>query len=80
MELTQFRAYIMPKGVSDEAIKYWAGIIEKVVTSPNWKEEYLDRYSTLPKFLTGDELAAEMEARNAKYAAYMDSLGLLKKK
>lgn len=78
--VTQFRAFVMPKGASPEAVEFWAGIIEKIVTSANWKEEYLDRYATLPKFLTGDALAAEMESRNAMYAEFMDSLGLTKKK
>ena len=80
VEVTQFRAFVAPKGVSDESVKYWAGIIEKIVTSPNWKEEYIDRYATLPKFLTGDALAAEMEKRNAMYVESMGALGLLKKK
>lgn len=80
VEVTQLRAFVMPKGVSDEAVAYWAGIIEKIVASPNWQAEYVERFDVLPKFLTGAELEEEIRAKNDSYASLMDGLGILKKK
>lgn len=76
--LTQLRGFVMPSGVADDAVAYWAGIIKTALESDIWKTQYLDRFNVVPKYMAGAELAAEMERRNADYTALMTSLGLIK--
>ncbi|WP_316863254.1 tripartite tricarboxylate transporter substrate binding protein [uncultured Cohaesibacter sp.] len=78
VSLTQLRGFVMPPKVSAEAAAYWADIIGKALKSPQWKERYIDRYNVVPKFLSGQEFAAEMDRRNTDYTALMKKLGLLK--
>lgn len=80
VNVTQLRAFVMPKGVSPEAVAYWANVIGKIVNSPNWKTEYIERYDVLPKYLTGEALAQEIQRKNDDYAKLMNSLGILKAK
>lgn len=76
--LTQLRGFVVPKDVPDDAVAYWAGIIEKALKSDLWKTQYLDRFNTVPKFLSGKDFQAEMDKRNADYTTLMTSLGLIK--
>jgi putative tricarboxylic transport membrane protein len=76
--LTQLRGFVVPSGVSDDAIAYWAEVIKKALDSPEWKANYLDRFKVVPKYIAGQEFAAEMDRRNADYTALMTSLGLIK--
>ncbi|HEV7307188.1 tripartite tricarboxylate transporter substrate binding protein [Ensifer sp.] len=76
--LTQLRGFVMPSGVAEDAVAYWAGIIKTALESEIWKTQYLDRFNVVPKYMAGAELEAEMERRNADYTALMTSLGLIK--
>lgn len=76
--LTQLRGFVMPPDASPEAATYWADVIGKAVSSPEWKERYVDRFNVVPKFLSGDEFKAEMDRRNALYTELMQSLDLIK--
>lgn len=76
--LTQLRGFVMPKDAPDEAVAYWAQVIQAALESDLWKTQYLDRYNAVPKFLAGQEFAAEMDRRNEDYKALMTTLGLVK--
>jgi putative tricarboxylic transport membrane protein len=76
--LTQLRGFVVPAEAPDDAIAYWAELIKKALESPEWKANYLDRFKVVPKFMAGQEFAAEMDKRNADYTALMTSLGLIK--
>lgn len=76
--LTQLRGFVMPSDAPDDAVAYWAQIIQKALESPEWKASYLDRYKVVPKYMAGADFAAEMDKRNADYTALMTSLGLIK--
>jgi putative tricarboxylic transport membrane protein len=76
--LTQLRGFVMPSNAPDDAVAYWADIIKKALESPEWKANYLDRFKVVPKYMAGQEFAAEMDKRNADYTALMTSLGLIR--
>jgi putative tricarboxylic transport membrane protein len=76
--LTQLRGFVMPKDTPDDAVAYWAGVIEKALQSDTWKTQYLEKFNAVPKFLAGKDFQAEMDKRNADYTALMTSLGLIK--
>lgn len=76
--LTQLRGFVVPKDVPDDAVAYWAGVIEKALQSDQWKTQYLEKFNAVPKFLKGKDFDAEMDKRNADYTALMTSLGLIK--
>ncbi len=78
--LVQLRGFVLPKDVPADAVAYWVDAFKKATSTPEWKAEYIDRFNVVPIFLSGAELAAEMEKRNADYEQLMRGLDLIKKK
>ncbi|MHA6692216.1 Bug family tripartite tricarboxylate transporter substrate binding protein [Devosia sp. A449] len=74
---TQLRGFVMPKDVPQDAVDYWADIIQQAAASPEWKAQYLDRFNAVPFVLVGDEFQAEMDHRNAEYTELMTALGII---
>ncbi|RDE07738.1 Bug family tripartite tricarboxylate transporter substrate binding protein [Pelagibacterium lacus] len=74
---TQLRGFVMPRDVPEDAVGYWTAIIEQAVASPQWKEQYLDRFNAIPYVLSGAEFQAEMDRRNEEYTELMTTLGII---
>lgn len=77
VEHSQLRAIVMPSDVPPEAVAFWEGVLKTVAESPEWKAEYLDRFSEIPLYLDSAGLAAEMEKTSTRYETLMKDLGLI---
>ena len=67
VQYRMFRGIGIPKGVPDEAVRYWEGVLRRVTESPRWRSQYIERFALTPHFVVGDEARAyltELEAVN----------------
>lgn len=74
---TQLRGIIMPGDAPPEAVAFWEAALRTVAESPEWREQYIDRFNEVPLFLDSAEFAAEMAETSTLYATMMRDLKLI---
>lgn len=77
IEYSQLRGMVMPGDVSAEAVSYWENLLQTVAESPQWREQYIERYLDEPAFLTSSEYQERIVETSERYEALMRDLDLL---
>lgn len=77
IEYSQLRGMVMPNDVPDEAVSYWENLLQTVAESPEWREQYIERYLDEPAFLNSAEYEARIVETSERYEALMRDLDLL---
>ena len=77
IEYSQLRGMVMPSDVPAEAVSFWEGVLQTVAESPQWREQYIERYLDEPAFLNSSEYQERIIQINDQYETLMRELGLL---
>lgn len=77
IEYSQLRGMVMPGDVPAEAVSYWEDLLQTVAESPQWREQYIERYLDEPAFLTSSEYQERIVETSERYEALMRDLDLL---
>ncbi len=72
------RGVFMAPGVSEEARSYWEGVCEKLVKTPEFAQQYADKYQVQLEFAAGPEYEKELDEVLAETMETMKALGLAK--
>ena len=72
-----WRGVIGPKGMTNEQIAFWDGVLAKAVATAIWKET-LEQNTWEANYLDSRATALLFEADRAEYAGILRDLGLLK--
>jgi putative tricarboxylic transport membrane protein len=76
--LSQYRGIAGPKNLPADIVKVLEDGFKKVSDSPEWKEEYLDKYQQTNGYMNGAELSKYMDELYKENEGLFKELGLLK--
>lgn len=71
-----WRGVAMPQGVSDEAVAYWLGVMEKVAASSEFKN-YIKSNVATNHVLLGEDFTAFLESQETLYKDMLKRLGVI---
>jgi tripartite-type tricarboxylate transporter receptor subunit TctC len=74
IEYQMLRALFLPPGTSKEHAAYYAELLRKVTTTPEWKE-YIERNALKETFLTGADFLKFLEKDDAYHQSLMKEAG-----
>jgi putative tricarboxylic transport membrane protein len=74
---SNWRGIIGPKGLGPDEVKYWEGIMAKVVESPEWKKLVKDN-SYDESFMRSAELNKFMTEETTRFRDAFTAIGLVK--
>lgn len=74
----KFRGIVGPKGVPDEAIKFWEEKIQQVLKDPKYKQ-YYESVNLVPEFMGSKAYTEYIDKKNSEITEYLKEIGLLKK-
>ena len=74
----QFRSLAAPKGLSEEATKYYDEFFRKLANSKTWKEKYIKENMLTWDYKTSAETYKLWESGNETYARVMKEMGIIK--
>jgi putative tricarboxylic transport membrane protein len=75
---TQLRGIVMPGDVPPETVAFWEQALKTVAESPEWREQYVDRFNETPLFMNSAEFGAAMAETSTLYETMMRDLNLIK--
>ena len=70
-----WRAIFAPKGLTQQQIAYWEGVLRKATEAPEWKED-LEKNYWANVFVSGERFGKELEQDYAAMKAVLVDLGL----
>ena len=70
------RGFLMPAGVSEEAVKYWQNLLEQVCQSEEFLTGYIEPYYMTLEYAPGEEWKEDLDAEYARMEEVMTELGL----
>ena len=73
VEFPLFRGILAPPTMTDEAVEYWGNVLRRVIETPAWKENYIQRFLATEMAVFGRD-ADEVYARHQ--AVMLRELGL----
>lgn len=73
----KFRGIVGPKGLPAEVLTWWETKIQQLLKDAKYKK-YYESVNLLPAFLGSKDYTANVEKENARLAAYLKEIGLLK--
>jgi putative tricarboxylic transport membrane protein len=76
VELANWRGFVAPPEISDEARACMVQSIEQATQSPTWQDT-LERFGWVDYFLGGDEFAAFLEEETTRVNELLAELGLV---
>lgn len=76
--LSLFRGVVAPKDISEEARAYYIGMIQRMVETQAWQEEYMEKNLIVSFPLYGDEYGEFLETTNNVYRDTLTKLGVIK--
>jgi putative tricarboxylic transport membrane protein len=74
----QFRSLAAPKGLSEEAIKYYDQLFRNLANSKTWKEKYIKENMLTWDYKTSAETYKLWESGDETYASVMKEMGIKK--
>ena len=77
VSLSNWRAFIAPKGLTPAQVSYWEDVLARVVASDEWKKE-LEAQNWDGRFLRSREFTQYMEKEYAATKAILTELGMAK--
>lgn len=75
-KIGMWRGVIAPAGIAPAATEFWHGVLKQATATEQWRAELARKYWA-NTFMTGDALAAFLEAERAIMSGALDELGLL---
>jgi tripartite-type tricarboxylate transporter receptor subunit TctC len=63
--------------VPAEAVTYWQTLLDKVVASPAWKRDYIDKLAVTPHVKKGDEAVQFLAGMEQLYRKTLRQLGVI---
>jgi putative tricarboxylic transport membrane protein len=72
-----WRGIFAPKGLSPAQVEYWESTLRRMAQAPEWKEN-LEKNHWSENFLTGPQLAKEIEQEYSYLKSMLTDLGLVK--
>jgi tripartite-type tricarboxylate transporter receptor subunit TctC len=78
VQYTMLRGIFLPGGVTPEQTRFYADLLNKVVSSPEWKD-YLDKNALKPEFMVGDAFTAFLGKDEMRHREIMKTAGFLAK-
>ena len=76
-EVSQWRIFIGPRGMTPAQIRYWEGLIQRVTQADEWKKELAENFWT-PRVMGHTEVAKFLARDNQDARAFLTELGLAK--
>ncbi len=73
-----FRGVAAPGDISKEAADYYKAALRKMVETPAWKVDYLEKNKVLPAYIEGDEYRKYLDFMNNTYHDTLVEVGILK--
>jgi tripartite-type tricarboxylate transporter receptor subunit TctC len=77
VEYQMLRAFFLPPGTTKEQSAFYANLLKRVVSTPEWKE-YVERNALKETFLTGQDFVNFLEKDDAYHRRLMKEAGFLK--
>jgi putative tricarboxylic transport membrane protein len=77
VEYRMFRGIGLPGEVPAEAVTYWQTLLDKVVASPAWKRDYIDKLAVTPHVKKGDEAVQFLAGMEQLYRKTLRQLGVI---
>lgn len=76
--LSLFRGVAAPKNISDEAKAYYEDLIEKVIQTDQWKEDYLGKNLIVEGYLNEADYKEYLDEMDEVYETTLKELGIIK--
>jgi putative tricarboxylic transport membrane protein len=76
--VAQWRGIAGPPKMKKEQVDWLIDMTKKVVETPQWKSEYLDKFMQVKTFVAGDDFKKEVQQEVATYKPIFQELGLYK--
>jgi len=73
-----YRGVVAPGNITEEEKAYYTEVIEKMIATEKWQEEYLNRNLIVGAYLPGDEFGEYLDDVYVLYKETLTELGLLK--
>jgi tripartite-type tricarboxylate transporter receptor subunit TctC len=78
VQYTMLRGIFLPAGVTPEQTRFYVDLLNKVVSSPEWKD-YLDKNALKPEFMVGDAFTEFLGKDEMRHREIMKTAGFLAK-
>jgi len=69
IEFEIYRGIVGPADMPAEAVAYWSEVFGKVASTPEWKENYINKFLLAPKYLPAAEAKVYMQKFEDMYTA-----------
>jgi tripartite-type tricarboxylate transporter receptor subunit TctC len=76
VQYTMLRGFFLPPGTTPEQAQFYAGVMQKVVATPEWKE-YLEKNALKPEYMTGQAFVDFLAKDEARHRDIMKKAGFL---
>lgn len=74
----QWRGIAGPPGIKKEQLDFLIAAVKKVTDSPQWKEQYIDKFMQVQTFVAGEDFKKEVQKEVATFKPVFEELGLYK--
>lgn len=69
IEAPMWRGFVVSANMPEAAYQYYCDIFQKLVDSPEWTADYVDKYAASPLFMIGDEANDYLVKAEAEFEA-----------
>ncbi|QPR33125.1 tripartite tricarboxylate transporter substrate binding protein [Delftia acidovorans] len=76
VQYTMLRGFFLPPGTTPEQAQFYAGVMQKVVATPEWKE-YLEKNALKPEYMTGQAFVDFLAKDETRHLDIMKKAGFL---
>ncbi|GHS93614.1 hypothetical protein AGMMS50276_04540 [Synergistales bacterium] len=74
----QFRGVFAPPEISEDAVKFWADVFEKVVGTERWQTEYIKKNGLTSRYIAGKDFFDFLDSEAQKYEVILRDVGAIK--
>ncbi len=74
----QWRGIAGPPGMKKDQLDFLTSAVKKVTDSPQWKEQYIDKFMQVQTFVAGEDFKKEVQKEVATFKPVFEELGLYK--
>jgi tripartite-type tricarboxylate transporter receptor subunit TctC len=76
VQYTMLRGFFLPPGTTPEQSAFYAGLMQKIVATPEWKE-YLEKNALKPEYMTGQAFVDFLAQDETRHREIMKKAGFL---
>lgn len=77
VEYRMFRGVALPAGVPADVVSYWQALVAKIVATPAWKRDYIEKLAVTPHVKTGDAATQFLADMERLYRTTLRQLGVI---